>query len=160
VLFNGFTVADECLDGFAGADKVFMFEFAMSMDGQDGFNGNIPAIWALNAKIPRTLQYGNAFCSCWESGCGEFDIVEALDDGSMFLKSTLHDNVSARDSDYFVRPTSTTMKLAVVFNPSSSTIHIQDLPDSTDFSSSITASEIEGMCTSSSDNLISLFTIS
>lgn len=137
-----------------------MFEFAMPMDGRNGFNGDMPAIWALNANIPRTLQYGNAECSCWESGCGEFDIVEALDDGSTYLKSTLHTNAPGGDSDYFVRPISATRKLAVVFSSSSSTIHIQVLPDDTDFSSTISAGEIEGMCASSSDNLVSLLTIS
>jgi hypothetical protein len=30
-----------------------------------------PAIWMLNAQIPRTTQYGPSDCSCWESGCGE-----------------------------------------------------------------------------------------
>jgi len=46
-------------DGFDGADKVdkvFLFEFSMPMDGEAGFEGDMPAIWALNAKIPRTLQ--------------------------------------------------------------------------------------------------------
>jgi hypothetical protein len=137
-----------------------MFEFAMPMDGQEGFEGNQPAIWALNAKIPRTDQYGNASCSCWESGCGEFDIVEALIDGSPFLKSTLHDNTSGGDSDYIARPTSATMKLAVVFSSSSSTIHIQVLPDSTDFSPNFTAGELEGMCASPDGSPVSLFTIS
>ena len=61
-------------DGFDGADKVFLMEFSMPMDGTSGFNADMPAIWMLNAQIPRTLQYGNAACSCWESGCGEFDV--------------------------------------------------------------------------------------
>jgi hypothetical protein len=148
------------LDGFGGADKVFMLEFAMPMDGEGGFEGNEPAWWALNANIPRTLQYGDPSCSCWESGCGEFDIMEALDDGSARMKSTLHDNTSGGDSDYFNRPISTTMKVAVVFSSSSAAIHIQVLPDSIDFSLSITAGEIEGMCADSSGNLVSLFTIS
>ena len=137
-----------------------MFEFAMPRDGQGGFEGDEPAVWMLNAKIPRTSQYGNAACSCWESGCGEFDIFEALDDGSARMKSTLHDNASGGDSDYFERPTTSTMKVAVVLSSSSSTIHIQVLPDSTDFSASITAGEIEVMCASSSGSLLSIFTIS
>lgn len=53
---------------------MFIMEFQMPTDGTSGFNADIPAIWILNAKIPRTLQYGNAECSCWESGCGEFDV--------------------------------------------------------------------------------------
>ena len=137
-----------------------MFEYMMPMDGQTGFNGDMPAIWILNANIPRTVQYGNDTCSCWESGCGEFDIVEALMDGSMLLKSTLHTNTPGGDPDYIERPTSATMKLAVVFSSSSSTISIQVLPNTTNFSSVITAGEIEAMCSLSSDNLVSLFTIS
>ncbi len=58
-------------DGFGGADKVFFVEFSMPMDEDSSFNADMPAIWMLNAQIPRTLQYGNANCSCWESGCGE-----------------------------------------------------------------------------------------
>ena len=86
--------------------------------------------------------------------------MEALNDGSARMKSTLHDNASGGDSDYFDRPTDATMKLAVVFSSSTGSIHIQILPGSTDFSSSITASEIDGLCASSSSNLVSLFTIS
>jgi hypothetical protein len=31
-------------DGFDGADKVFLFEFSMPMDGTSGFNADMPAI--------------------------------------------------------------------------------------------------------------------
>lgn len=62
---------NEFADGFNGADKVFMMEYSMPMDGTSGFNADMPAIWMLNAQIPRTLQYGNAACSCWITGCGE-----------------------------------------------------------------------------------------
>lgn len=69
-------------DGFAGPNKIFFFEFDMPLDGNQGFNGDLPAIWTLNAQIPRTLQYGKAECSCWQSGCGEFDVssVKTLDE--------------------------------------------------------------------------------
>jgi len=36
-----------------------------------GFLADQPAVWMLNANIPRTIEYGEASCSCWESGCGE-----------------------------------------------------------------------------------------
>ncbi len=85
----------------------------------------MPAIWMLNAQIPRTVQYGSAECSCWESGCGEFDIAEALSSGSGYLKSTFHTNTPGGDSDYLLRPTSGTMKLAVVFDSNEATAHIQ-----------------------------------
>jgi hypothetical protein len=66
--------------GFTGAQKAFFFEFQMPDDGTSGWNQNMPSIWALNSQIPRTEQYGA--CSCWESGCGEFDIYETLDPGN------------------------------------------------------------------------------
>lgn len=53
------------LDGFEGADKIFLMEFQMPMDENTGFQGDTPAIWILNAQIPRTLQYGDEACSCW-----------------------------------------------------------------------------------------------
>jgi hypothetical protein len=67
-------------EAFAGAEKAFFLEFSMPDDGSmDGFNANMPAIWLLNTKIPRTQQYGD--CSCWKTGCGEFDIFETLAPG-------------------------------------------------------------------------------
>ncbi|KAA8574864.1 hypothetical protein MFRU_002g04550 [Monilinia fructicola] len=146
--------------GFNGADKVFLLEFGMPMDGTAGFNADMPAVWILNAQIPRTIQYGEASCSCWESGCGEFDIAEALNAGSTFLKSTLHTNKPGGDSDYFVRPTSDTMKLAVVFSAASSTIHLQVLPTSYDFPTSLTTDAIQSICDTSTGNQLSKFVIS
>jgi hypothetical protein len=62
---------NQIADGIDGAGKVILIEYSMPRDGNAGFNGDMPAIWMLNAQVPRTLQYGNALCSCWESGCGE-----------------------------------------------------------------------------------------
>lgn len=139
------------IDGWDGSDKVFLFEFTMPMDGEDNrFEGDMPSIWILNAGIPRTTQYGPPNCNCWTSGCGEFDIVEALHDGSTMLKSTLHTNTPAGDSDYFSRPTGASMKLAVIFSSSSSTITIQKLDDSFEFATNMTGLDIEMMCSVSS----------
>ncbi|ESZ98134.1 hypothetical protein SBOR_1513 [Sclerotinia borealis F-4128] len=146
--------------GFNGANKVFLLEFSMPTDGTSGFNADMPSIWVLNAQIPRTIQYGAASCSCWESGCGEFDIAEALNAGSTFLKSTLHTNKPGGDSDYFVRPTSSTMKLAVVFSSASSTIHIQVLPTNYDFPTSLTTDAIQSICGTSTGTKLSEFAIS
>jgi hypothetical protein len=148
------------VDGFAGADKIFLIEFSMPMDGTTGFNADMPAIWMLNAQIPRIIQYGNAQCSCWESGCGELDIAEALFSGSTYLKSTLHTNTPGGDSDYLVCPTSGTMKLAVVFSSSNSSVQIQVLPGSEDFPTSLSASAINGMCSATAANLLSHFHVS
>lgn len=52
------------LDGFSGAQKVFLVEFSMPLIGSATFAGDMPAIWLLNAQIPLTSQYGtNAACS-------------------------------------------------------------------------------------------------
>lgn len=131
----------------------------MPTDGTTGFNADMPAVWILNAQIPRTIQYGEASCSCWETGCGEFDIAEALNDSSMFLKSTLHTNKPGGDSDYFVRPTSSTMKLAVVFRSASSTIHLQVLSANYDFPTSLTPDDIENICSMSTGNKLSKLAI-
>ncbi|PMD38099.1 hypothetical protein L207DRAFT_61110 [Hyaloscypha variabilis F] len=147
--------------GFDGADKVFLFEFMMPMDpsSHGKYESDMPAIWMLNAQIPRTTQYGPSTCSCWVTGCGEFDIAESLLQGSTYLKSTLHANESGGDSDYIERPTSETMKLAVVFSSNSSTIHIQVLPADTNFSTTLAASEINEMCQATPDDQVSYFTI-
>jgi hypothetical protein len=102
-------------------------EFQMPFDGNIDFQGDAPAIWMLNAQIPRIMQYGNETCSCWDSGCGELDIVEVLSSDLIQCKLTIHTNTPAGDSGYITRPNDSFMKLAVVFRSSSSTVHIQVL---------------------------------
>lgn len=148
--------------GFDGAQKAFFFEFQMPLDGNtDAYtNGDMPAIWMLNSQIPNTLQYGKAACSCWTSGCGEFDIFEVLAPGDLRCKSTLHGNVAGGDSDYFVRPTGSTIKAALIMNGAN--IHIKVLDDSFDFGSSIDASTISDICeeTLIQSTVVSLFALS
>ncbi len=79
--------ADRRTDGFSGSQKLFLLEFSMPSTNETGFNTDMPAIWLMNAQIPLTSQYGtNPECSCWTSGCGEFDIFEALDSGNFRCK--------------------------------------------------------------------------
>lgn len=108
----------------------------------------MPAFWMLNAQIPRTLQYGKAECSCWKSGCGEFDIIEVLDAGNMRAKSTLHGNISGGDSNYFNRPTEGTITVAVVFNGETNSAHIKVLDDDVDFPAVIDADKVTNFCAS------------
>ena len=136
--------ADDSVDGFDGSTKMFLVEFSMPMSGKSGFNADMPAVWVLNAQIPNTLQYGEAACSCWESGCGEFDIFEILDSGNTRAKSTWHGNVSGGDSNYFNRPTGATMKAAIIFDGNSSAASIVVLPADTDFATSLTADQVRG----------------
>jgi hypothetical protein len=119
--------------GFAGANKVFLFEFSMPFDGDRGFNGDMPAIWALNGQIPRSQQYGG--CSCWQTGCGELDLWETLSAGSDKMIATFHSKLGQGGStpNWFKRPSSGTIKTAAIFLGGSKTIKLIQLPDSTSF---------------------------
>ncbi|KAF2836376.1 hypothetical protein M501DRAFT_980460 [Patellaria atrata CBS 101060] len=141
-------------EGFGGPSKAFFMEFSMPDDGRVGWNENMPAIWTLNAQIPRTLQYGDASCSCWTSGCGEFDLFEVLDSGNTRCKSTYHGPVHNQggDSNYFVRPTSKTIKAAMVMHEGS--IHIEILDDDTTFGASKSTSSIMGIADDARQNIL------
>ena len=130
--------------GFEGAQKLFLMEFQMPLTGKTGFVQDMPAIWTLNAQIPNTLQYGEASCSCWASGCGEWDIFEVLDSGNTRAKSTFHGNPSGGDSNYFNRPTNSTMKAGVIFDGTANSGHIVVLPDDTVIDNSITGDVVAG----------------
>ncbi|KAL2063521.1 hypothetical protein VTL71DRAFT_5326 [Oculimacula yallundae] len=110
--------------GFDGPEKVFLIEVGMPSDGDTGPEGNQPAIWLLNSKIPRTMQYGR--CSCWPA-CGELDIAEALSVGSRYMKSTVHAQASGGDSDYFNRPVQGTATILTVLRKDE--IFIGVIPD-------------------------------
>ncbi|PGG98570.1 hypothetical protein AJ79_08823 [Helicocarpus griseus UAMH5409] len=129
--------------GFGGENKIFLAEFSMPLTGKTGWNEDMPAAWMLNAAIPRTLQYGKAECSCWKSGCGELDVFEILDSGNMRAKSTLHGNVAGGDSNYFNRPTSGPITVAVVFNSESSSAHIKVLDESFEFKPTMDKKDVE-----------------
>jgi len=150
--------------GFDGAEKAFLFQFQMPSVGQVGGSStyspvNMPAIWLLNAQIPRTLQYGNASCSCWASGCGEFDIFEVLAPGDSRCKSTLHGNIAGGDSDYFERPVDSPITAALVMYAND--IHIQILDDGTDFGDTLDSDTINNIISSTSTqtNSVSLFSL-
>lgn len=144
--------------GFGGADKVFLFEFTMPLSGEtSGTNPDMPAIWLLNGKIPRTQQYGD--CSCWATdsdsdGCGEADLFEVLSQGDTKAKSTFHFLNSLGSSDYFDRPTEDYIQIAAVFRSSDSTASIKVLDSSIDFSSSLTTDTIDGFITET-DSILS-----
>lgn len=124
--------------GWNGAEKIFVFEYEMPTGDSSGNNGDMPAIWMLNAKIPRTLQYGSSDCSCWTSGCGELDLFEILSAGSSKLISTLHDKQGGSgggSSNYFTRPTSSSQKAAVIFTDGE--VHIMTLDSDTSFGSTL-----------------------
>nr|POF19949.1 pga52-like protein [Quercus suber] len=150
----------EAYHGFDGPSKVFLYEFQMPDDGQTDLSKqvNMPAIWMLNAQIPRTLQYGEGSCSCWSSGCGEFDIFEVLIPGDNRCKSTLHGNIASGDSDYFDRPVLAPKFAAVLLY--NNNIHIK-MFDSLDIGSSFEWSDIEDLIntTSEQNHEVSLFSL-
>ena len=149
--------------GFDGCQKAFFFEFSMPDSGESTADiydpVNMPAIWMLNAQVPRTLQYGNEDCSCWSSGCGEFDMFEVLAPGDSRAKSTLHGNKAGGDSNYFSRPASGTIKVAMILYDDC--IHIKVLDNNTEFPSTMDGSVIDDILgsTSMDSSTVSLFSL-
>lgn len=92
----------------------------------------MPAVWALNDAIPHAAQY-NA-CSCWDSGCGEFDIFEVLSPGNKRCITAFHMDNDARSLDYFDRPVDKFIKVAAIFHGKSGSIAVKKLSDRVDFS--------------------------
>lgn len=135
--------------GWGGGNKIFLFEFTMPHGTSTGLNPDMPAIWALNAKVPRTTQYGG--CSCWGSGCGELDLFEVINTADERMITHIHNGQGSDGTasggggcqDYFKRPTDKSMKAAVVFDAGESKIHLVKLDDDTDFSQGLTAETIE-----------------
>ncbi|CAN9340353.1 unnamed protein product [Alternaria sp. RS040] len=131
--------------GWSGSSKAFFIEFQMdhyhNLGIDQGMLSDAPAYWFLNAAIPRILQYGsdrnNIPCSCWSTGCGEFDAFELLSNGAERAKSTIHrqGNLEGGDSNYFRRPVGQTMKFAVVWHYPHITVLVLD--DKFDFSQSM-----------------------
>lgn len=119
------------------------------------FNCDMPAIWALNAKIPRTAQYGKRAggdgqltCSCWDSGCGEIDLFEVLTDAQRFLKTHYHSKQGAVGAyggggspDYFDRPYTKSIQAAVLFSPTGS-VTIKILGKRIDFSKALSKDSV------------------
>lgn len=136
--------------GFSTAtDVVFLVNFQMPRDSGSGFNVDMSAAWFLNAQIPRTLQYGSAACSCWTSGCGEFDVFEILSTGSNFLTTTLHtwqgtgtEYGGGGCSDYINRPLTSYMSAAIIFDAATSQFVITVIDPSTDFGATLTEAQV------------------
>jgi len=138
--------------GFSTAsDVVFLVDFMMPRDPGSGFNVDMSAAWFLNAQIPRTLQYGSASCSCWVSGCGEFDVFEILSTGSNYLTTTLHSSQGTGTqfggggcSDYIARPLTDYMKAAIVFDVDTSQFIITVIDPSTTFGAGLSNAQVAG----------------
>jgi hypothetical protein len=139
--------------GYDGTTKMFLFEFTMPQETQKNDTSfefyDMPAIWLLNAHIPRTSQYPtNANCSCWATGCGEFDIFEVMNGTeSQHLYSTIHDYQGTGDigtgiqaQGWIQRQLNSTMLGGVVFD-TEGTVSVF-LSNSTSLDSTISASDV------------------
>lgn len=144
--------------GYYGTTKMFLFKFnapddTTTSDTDTDQNGsaypNMPAIWLLNAHIPRTSQYpSNNNCSCWESGCGEFDIFEVMNKTDQYrFFSTLHTyqetdylSTGTQAQAYIERTPNNTMTGGVIFD-SNGTITVF-VNNDTSLSSTISASDL------------------
>ncbi len=117
----------------------------------------MPAIWLHNAQIPLTSQYGtNPECSCWTSGCGEFDLFEILDPGNFRCKSTLHMAPAGGSSDWFMRPSNGTITVVVAFAGDNEKATIRILDAGATFGGVLSASVVNGWL----DGQSSLFALS
>ncbi|KAF3895828.1 Target of Sbf [Trichophyton interdigitale] len=138
--------------GFGGEEKIFLFRVSMPYTGNKGTTiydpKDMPAIWLLNAKIPLTSQYPmNPDCSCWKSGCGEFDVLEVLAPGDGRCKSTYHteQSKSGGSSYYFDRPEEP-VTVAVVFNGEDSTLYVKVLKNMEHFPETLSHEDIKKLC--------------
>ena len=136
--------------GFSTAsDVVFLVDFMMPRDPGSGFNIDMSAAWFLNAQIPRTLQYGLAECSCWVSGCGEFDVFEILSTGSNYLTTTLHSWQGTGTqfggggcADYIARPLTGYMKAAIIFDVGTRQFLITVIDPNTTFGAGLSNAQV------------------
>ncbi|KAH3679271.1 hypothetical protein WICMUC_001095 [Wickerhamomyces mucosus] len=149
--------------GFYGTTKMFLFEFEMpeeTSDDEDSFEFyNLPAIWLLNANIPRTSQYpSNENCSCWATGCGEFDIFEVMNQTeATHFYSTIHDyqgtgdiGTGLQNHGWIQREYGSVMKGGVVFG-TDGTVAVF-LSNSTSIDSTISGSDLLGWISTVSED--------
>lgn len=149
--------------GFGGVTKMFLFEFTMPTETAENSTSyeyyDMPAIWLLNDHIARTSQYPtNSNCSCWASGCGEYDIFEVMNGTERNnLYSTFHtyqgiENlaVGIQSYGYIPRDTKNTMKGGVLFDSAGNTISF--MSDNITFNSTYAVADINNVLSSISVN--------
>mgnify|MGYP003362317359 FL=1 len=119
---------------------------------------DMPAIWLLNAQIPRTSQYPlNGNCSAWNTGAGEFDILEVMNDTERnHFYTTIHDyqgtgllEVGLQMTAYIERTPDAVMKGGVVFGSDGTATVF--LSNSTTFGDTINSSDLSSWLASLED---------
>lgn len=106
---------------------VVTFDMPASADAS-----KVPAIWALNAQVVRTAEYG---CNCRgigsPGGCGELDILETIvnqdpNNGISEIYS-VKGATGSGSNNFFPRPTGDRVTYAVVLDVQTDSIAIQKL---------------------------------
>ena len=120
-----------------------MAEFQMPRSFQTGYqNADMPAFWLLNSKVVNTQQYAN--CSCWASGCGEWDILEVLSNDLTTGYASLHMGCNygvTAEQNGIARPTTGTIKMVAIVS-SQGVAHVRVLDDSTSFGTTVAGSTV------------------
>ncbi|SSD61686.1 related to Cell wall protein YJL171C [Saccharomycodes ludwigii] len=142
--------------GYYGTTKMFLFEFKAPTETQENSTSfsyyDMPAIWLLNSHIARTSQYPtNSNCSCWASGCGEFDIFEVMNGTQKNnFYSTFHTfqgtgvlGTGLQAFGHVDRDTEDTMLGGVIFDSVGNTLVFMN--NETTFGSSIEVSDISAL---------------
>ncbi|KAH9935101.1 putative TOS1-like glycosyl hydrolase-domain-containing protein [Epithele typhae] len=141
-IMTGETCASRACDGFSRGtanhgwvdSKLLVVSFNMPPSADAS---QVPAIWALNAQVARTAEYG---CNCRgvgsPGGCGELDILEVLlgadADRGISEIYAVKGATGSGSADFFARPTGDRVTYGVLFDVASDQIAIQ-LFDAFDF---------------------------
>ncbi len=131
------TCADSPCDGFSrgtanhgwAASKMLVVTFNMPPSSDAS---KVPAIWALNAQVVRSAEYG---CNCrgvgGPGGCGELDILETLvgADPNQGISEvySVKGATGTGSAAFFARPTADKVTYGVVFDVQTDSIAIQRL---------------------------------
>ncbi|OLL22439.1 Protein TOS1 [Neolecta irregularis DAH-3] len=152
--------------GFKPEDSIFIVELLMPHDNVNSpINNDMPAFWMLNSRIADCGQYSPS--SCWDTGCGEFDILEVLDPGNERCTSHLHIAQGGASTngkisggggspDWIARPVQTPKKFLVYFKSAAHTIDILALDDSFVIGDTITQDQLSAAL---AEHPASIFTV-
>ena len=158
------TCADSPCDGFARetanhgwrGSKLFVATFNMPPSSDAS---KVPAIWALNAQVVRSAQYG---CNCRgigsPGGCGELDILETIvnqDPNHGISEIYSFKGATGSSASSFARPVDTPTTYSVVFDTTNDQITINELTEWDYTQTAVTRSIINGYADASAGETVS-----
>ena len=126
--------------------KMFVATFTMPPSSDAS---KVPALWALNAQVVRTAEYG---CNCRgvgsPGGCGELDILEVLlgadpNQGISEIYST-SGATGTGSAAFFARPTGDKVTYGVVFDEQTDSVAIQRFASWDYGTQSLTRAQVDG----------------